>query len=192
MVPNDAATVSATPRRVRIGGEEHALAPLSIADFGALQVWVDSRFGDPFDLVNAEIARHPERYNPARQQHLFRIALDLARAPKPLIGTPEADELLRTVDGIKEVLFTSIAKAEPGFTRADADRLYGRMTIGDVARIFLLTHLDLVMSDPKAGTDGTPSPTAHPDDRPSRPTGGASSTPPPPTSRGRRRRRSRG
>jgi hypothetical protein len=188
---NDAITAAGTPRAVKLGGEEHALSPLMIGDLGHLQGWVDRQFGDPFDVVNAEIARNPGRYNTAQQQHLFRIALEISRAPKPLIGTPDADELLRTVEGVKEILYHAVRKAEPGFTRDDAARVYASMTIGDVARVFALTSLELVMTDPKAAGDGTPGPTTGAAGTgPS--TGGAPSTPSPGGSRGRRRRRSRG
>lgn len=191
---NDAATAAGTARTVRMGGEEHAFSPLMVADLGELQVWVDARFADPFDLANAEIGRNPGRYNTAQQQFLFRCAMEIARQPKPLIGTPEADELVRSVDGVKELLFLAVRKAEPGFTREDASRIYSRMSVGDVARLFVLTSLDLVMSDPKAGADGTPTPTPPTSAPPEPPgsTGGRSTTTPCPRSRGRRRRRSRG
>ncbi len=151
-ISNDAATLAATPRLVTLGGEPHRVSPLSIADFGRLQEWVDRQSPDPFDLANAQVATG--RYNAAQQQFLYRTAMELALQGSCRIGSPEADERLRSLDGFREILYLSIAKAEPGFTRADADRLYDRMTPGDLARVCTLTDVDLVVGAgaPKAET----------------------------------------
>jgi hypothetical protein len=165
----DAATVTGAFRRVAIGGEEHAVAPVTLRMLGDLQAWVDAQFVDPFAIVNEQVGKGG--YNTAQQQYLYRVAMDLARQPKPMIGTPEADELLRSYAGFREILFRCVGKAEPGFTRGDAERLYDAMGPAELIRLLVLVNLDMVMSDPKADGGATAG------DGP--PTGGGSSTPPP-------------
>ncbi|WP_422924504.1 hypothetical protein [Singulisphaera sp. PoT] len=185
---NDLSSLTGQAKRLTVGGEVFDLHPLTIDDFGKLQEWVDRQYPDPFDLVNKQISagrvtldddgkEKREEYNVTQQQFLFRIAMEQSSNCKHLIGRPDADALLSTLEGVKQLLLLSIRKSRPDFTDEDADRLYRRMTIGDVARVYQATNADMVMGSerPKA-----PTPSGK-QDRPKRSrktngTGGRSST----------------
>jgi hypothetical protein len=166
---NDLASILARPRPLTVGGATYDVYPLTIDDFAKVQEWVEAQFPDPFDVANRQIEAgkpgkdedgNPSRvpYTLAQQQFFYRTALDLSRARHPL-GTPEADELVRSVEGAKFLLWLSIAKGRPGFRREDAARLYEHLTMGDLARVFAATDADKVLSDPKdPATDGTGTP----------------------------------
>lgn len=158
---NDLTTLSARPRVLRVGDEAHDVHPFTFDDFADLQAWVDSQFPDPFDLATKAIdagrlvvrdgkpAREP--YPVAQQQHLIKVALEQSSRGRRLIGTPEADEKAQSLDGVKEILYLSIRKGNPDFTRGDAARLYKHMTYGHVARLYQDTEVARVLTDPKAG-----------------------------------------
>jgi hypothetical protein len=146
---SDLLSVTATPRALRIGGEEHRLSPLTVDDFGELQAWVDSQFPDPFEVANAVIARGD--YTVPQQQFFYRLAMEQSTRGKRLIGSsPEADDMVRSLEGTIQLLWISVRKAEPGFTPDDAVRLRKKMSFGDIARVFQVTNADMVLSDPKA------------------------------------------
>jgi hypothetical protein len=165
---NDFASISNRPRPIVADGRTYLIHPFSVADFGALQVWVDSQFPDPFDLVDAQIekgrlvtepdgSRLRQPYPMAVQQFLLRTAHEAASKGRRLIGMAEADEKLQSVDGLKELLYLAILKGDPSFTREDAAKLYPKLSVGQVSAVFAHTGAALVCNDPKApGAAGTP------------------------------------
>jgi len=162
---NDVASLTGCPHTVKLGGAPFQVYPLTIQDLGTLQAWVDGQFPDPFDTVNQEIERgrfalgddgKPTRvpYSVAQQQYMLKCAMEQKEKGKHLIGTPEADSKLHTMEGVKQLLLVSIRKGDPTFSDAQADELYRKMSVGDVQQLVAITHLDMVTSDPK---DPTPS-----------------------------------
>lgn len=163
---DDLASLAGAPRPLKLAdGTTFRVYPLTIEDLGTLQAWVDAQFPDPFDIASREIDRgrlvldaqgraSREPYPVAQQQFLLRAAMELKEKGARLIGTPEADAKLQSYEGLKQLLLVSIRKGDPGFSEADADLLYRRMGVGDVAQLVLLTNLSMVTSDPKAGTPG--------------------------------------
>lgn len=129
-------------------GEAHDLAPLTFEDYGDLQAWLDAQWPDPFALARGQMASG--EFSLAQQQFLLRVALELAAKPKPKLGTEDADALVRSVEGQREVLYLSIRKAEPGFTRDDAARFHAKLAEGEQARAMALSEADRVAGDPKA------------------------------------------
>lgn len=167
---NDVASLTGAPRTLRLGGESTLVYPLTIEDLGTLQTWVDDQFPDPFEIAAREIDRgrlvfdaqgKPSRepYPVAQQQFLLKTAMELREKGRRLIGTPEADSKLHSVEGMKQLLLVSIRKGDPTFDEAAAAELYRKMGVGDVAQLCILTDLSMVTSDPK---DPTPSGTETP------------------------------
>ena len=178
MIANDLTTMTATPLSLSIGGEAYPMAPLTWSDWGRMQAWVDSQFPDPFEIVKAEIASGD--YTVAQQQFLLRAALEQKAKGRRLIGTPDADERIRSLEGTIELLYWSIVKADPTFTREKAEAMGRTLTMGDIVRIHVLTQADQVLSDPKAETgtttpDGTATTSSGPTAEPAS-TGGGSGT----------------
>lgn len=156
---NDLATLNRVPKLFRFGGKDYAIHPLSFQEIGQLQAWVDQQFPDPIQVADEAIARGG--YSVSQQQFLYRTAMELATKGRRLVGTSEADEKLQSFDGIMEILFHSIAKGDPTFTREDAQKIGRTLTPGDVQAIFAATNMDMVLSDPKAeaGMTTPPGPT---------------------------------
>jgi hypothetical protein len=156
---NDLATLTAQPTRLSIGGDTYLAYPLTIGEFGEMQAFVDRTFGDPFTLAQAQIATG--KYTVAQQQFLLKTAMELSQRGKPLLGTPEADERVRSNEGVKYLIYLSIRKGRPDFTEAAAGALFDRMTPGDIEMLFRATDADKVLSDPKApmpdGAEPSPS-----------------------------------
>lgn len=144
---NNIATLTAQPQILRVEDKEYKVYPLTFADLGALQVWIDSQYPDPFDAVARAIKSN--HFNFAQQQFLLDKAIEKATQPKRLIGSPEADELLMSAEGYKQVLILSIRKGDPSFSDDDAKSLFDRMTPADVAKFQSLSNLDMVANDPK-------------------------------------------
>ncbi len=143
---NDLATLTAQPRTLTVEGQAYDVHPLKIEDVGALQKWVHEQYPDPIATVHARCQGLPLKV----QQHLMGVAAELACRPLPKIGTPEADGLLESVDGIKEILFLAIRRGRPAFTRADAEALFAKLSEAELARVFRDTGVAAVVGDPKA------------------------------------------
>lgn|SRR5574343_18998 len=144
---NDLASLTAQPMPLRVGGKEYKVYPLTFSDLGALQAWVDAQFPSPFELANKAIAAG--NYNVEQQKFLLKSALELAAKSRRLIGTPEADELLMSSEGYKQVLVLAIRKGDPGFSDKDAEELFRQMNPMDLASMQAATSLDMVLTDPK-------------------------------------------
>lgn len=145
---NSIAVLTAQPKKFKVGDKEYQLHPLTIEDLGKLQAWIDSQFPDPFDVVKNAFAKH--EYNVAQQQFMMRVALEQASRPKHLIGSPEADELLMSMEGIRQFILISIQKGDPDFTIDDLNELVAKMTSTDIAQAMNSTGLDMVVTDPKS------------------------------------------
>jgi hypothetical protein len=142
------ASLTAQPRIITIDGRDYAIHPLTLDDFGKLQGWIDRQFPDPLEVADAAIKKG--LYNVTQQQHLMKLAMEQALKPKHLIGSdPEADRLLLSSEGVKQQLVLSISKGDPGFTEADADALFAKLSPFDLIRVFSATGADLVIDDPK-------------------------------------------
>lgn len=185
---HDVASLTGQPRKLTVAGRDYLLHPLTIADFGELQAWVDAQFPDPFEVVQAAIAKGA--FNYVQQQFLLEKALAASTQGKRLIGTPEADRLLLSMEGVKRILVISIRKGDPGFTEEAARDLYLHMGIADLAAMQQITTVAMVASDPKGGSGSEPTSgisTSRPTPDPAS-TGGSSSTTRPRSSSGRRKR----
>lgn len=143
---------------------EHLVFPLTFEDLGSLQRWVDAHFPDPYDTAWRAIQRQREEgrpFNVAQEQYLLKNAQELALRPRHLIGMPEADALLLSIEGFRQIVVAGIRKGDPSFDDAAAERLTKHMTQLDILRVYSATQVNLVLSDPKAGTPGG-SPSATP------------------------------
>jgi hypothetical protein len=170
------AQLTGQPKKLTAGGKDYLIYPLTLDDLGKLQSWIDGHFPDPFAVIGKAIERGA--YTVPQQQYLMQQALSLSVRPQRLIGTPEADSLLQSVDGIKQLLLLSIRKGRPEFSEADAAELFAAMGLGDIQAAFAVTGVGMVMSDPK-GSRKTSSSTGISESRRPRKkvlTGGSSTT----------------
>lgn len=197
---NSLADLTGQPMRLRVAvrdeagdptGEtlEYRVHPLDFGDIGALQRWIDAQSPDPYESAWEAIARQDAKgkpFNVAQQQFLLKNAAELAMRPANLIGTPEADRLLLSTEGLRQIILAGIRKGDPSFDGEAADRLVRSMTQADILRAYAASQMDLVISDPKAAPPAeTPSrkPTGSGGSRRTRRAakarrrGGASSTP---------------
>jgi hypothetical protein len=135
----------------------HLVYPLNFADLGELQRWIDSCFPDPYACAWDAIQRQRDKgqaFNVAQEQLILKNAGELALRPKHLIGTPEADMLLMSAEGMKRIIIAGIRKGDPTFDDAKAERLIQHMTQADIARAYVASQVPLVASDPKAMPPG--------------------------------------
>jgi hypothetical protein len=147
-------SLTAQPKKLTVNGQEYLIHPLTLDDLGQLQSWIDSQFPDPFQVIGKAIANG--NYTVTQQQYLFSQALERSTRSKNLIGTPEADRLLQTVEGMKRLLCLSIRKGRPEFTEEEAGVLYRALGLGDVQAAFAASEVNLVMGDPKVPTKKKP------------------------------------
>ncbi len=145
------ASLNASPRSVPIGGEVFEVHPLTLNDQGKLQAWLETQLPDPLGLVQA----HIDKAKPSMEvsKYLLREALHEASRTRVFLNSPEALPYLNSADGICEILWLSIAKGRPDFTRERAREVFGAMTPADVLKLQMATELDQVMAgddDPKA------------------------------------------
>ena len=112
---NSISSLTGQPRPLTAGGQTYQIYPLTIDDLGQLQGWIDSHFPDPFQTVQAAIAAG--NFNVTQQQFLLARAVEQSVRPRHLIGTPVADELLQSVEGLKVHAGPVDQERVPGFFR---------------------------------------------------------------------------
>jgi hypothetical protein len=132
---------------------EYLIYPLRFSEHGALQRWIDAQFPDPHRVAFEAIRTAKEMgagLGVAQEQYLMRLASDQAMKPKHLIGTPVADELLLSLEGIRRILLEGIRKGDPTFDDAKVDELLKHMDQADYLIAYRATQMDLVIADPKS------------------------------------------
>ncbi len=161
---NNLATLTSqpTPLKVEVKGLdgkptgevlEYLIYPFMMSDYGKMQVWIDQQFPDPFDNARACIQKAIDAgkpFNVAQEQYLLKVASELATRGRRIIGTPEADQLMVSFEGALRVIEISIQKGDPTFDEAKAKRLYENMTAADFVKLYMITQVQYVLSDPKA------------------------------------------
>lgn len=151
---NDFASLAGRPHTLTVGGATYQVHPLTFGDLADVQRWVEAQLPDPLAVAEAALDRFPVPI----QKHLITQALEIASRPKPRLGTPVADELVRSAAGTAELLRLCIAKGDPSFDEDDARALFERLTIGQLARFFRESGAELILSDPKVETGTSPAP----------------------------------
>lgn len=150
---NDLATLNGKGQTITADGREYRCLPLTLDDHGDLQAWIDTQQLDPFEVVSHQIE---SRAIPIEvQKFLYRSALELSTRNRVLIGSPEANALLDSAAGEREILYLSIRKGDPTFTRAQAAEVYTQLR--EAARLKALGAADVMRGeadDPKAPTNG--------------------------------------
>jgi hypothetical protein len=149
---NGISSLTRQPRPLKVAGldETYLLHPLTIDDVGRLQGWIDAQFPDPFAVAQRAIDRG--NYTVLQQQYLLKLAMESATQPGHPIGTPEADHLLQSMEGFKELLKLSIRKGKPEFSDEDAQRLFMHCGLADLQAVYAATEVEIVMGDPKGGS----------------------------------------
>jgi hypothetical protein len=142
--------LTAAPRRITIGGESFEVHPLTLADHGKLQAWIDAQLPDPLAAVQKHIDATKVPMEIAK--YLYKSALDQVARTRVFIHSPEALPYLNSADGVIEILWLSISKGRPDFTRDKARDVFGKLTPADVLKLQQATELDQVLAadDPKA------------------------------------------
>lgn len=144
---NDLKILTAQPQPIVLGDETYMAHPLTVDDWGEVQAWLDAQHKNPFTVVKAAIAEGG--FSMAIQQYMINQALDRATKPTCRIGSPEADELLTSMQGYAQILYISIRKGRPEFTVKDAAELAMKLTAIDMVEIGQATTLNMMASDPK-------------------------------------------
>ena len=145
---NDLATLMGAPRSLTVDGREYHIYPLTLGDLGKLQAWLNSKLPDPFRAIEGRL----EGLTVEQQKYLLRDAADRANRPRVIpFQSAEGQELLQTFEGVKELLWLSIHRGDPGFSREDAEALAGRISLG---------ALDAIQDTAFGEPGGTPGPKA--------------------------------
>lgn len=150
---NDLNSLTGGPRGwLVIDGERYGVYELTLGELGELQSWINAQFADPLAYVTERLGNG---LTPAQEQHLLRVALELATKPRALLGTPEADALIRGTEGAKMMLWFSIKKGRPGFTLDQAKALLSCLTPLQLEQAFEASSVESVLGDPKQTAGGT-------------------------------------
>ncbi|GAC1307089.1 MAG: hypothetical protein NVSMB14_12780 [Isosphaeraceae bacterium] len=145
---NDLASLNAkTFGTVEANGRTYTVHPLTLADLGELQAGVDSQAPDPFDAVSEQLGTG--RFTPAQERHLLDGAIKAATARKPRIGEEEADERLRTFEGLKQIVYLGIKRGDHSITLAEVSKIVEELDPAQLAKVLNATEADKAIGDPK-------------------------------------------
>jgi hypothetical protein len=142
-------TLTGSARTVVLAGESYQVYPLTLADLGELQAWLDTQLPDPLALVR----RHIDAANVPMEQAKFLYAEALREASKTRIhlSSPEALPYINGANGVIELLFLAIRKGRPNWSRDQARTVFESLTPADIQRLQSLTELDQVVPEVDAG-----------------------------------------
>ena len=149
-----------------VGQASYRLAPLEFADLQELEAWVFTRLPDPIQIAK-ELARD---LPPDLAKDILLEAYEDVKNGARKLGSPEANRLLSTPDGFREMLYLSGRKYQPNMTREDWGRVLARIVEeeGETLAEALSERNGGALPDPKAPSSSMS--TGAP------PTGGTSST----------------
>jgi hypothetical protein len=147
-------SLTGSPRTVTLGGEPYQVFPLTLADLGELQAWLDTQLPDPLAVVK----RHIDSGGVPMEQAKFLYSQALAEATKTRLHLSSPDSLpyLNSPAGVCQMLLLTVRKGRPGWTLADAQALCGKLTPADIMRLQTITELDKVL--PAEGDSSDPNP----------------------------------
>ena len=142
-------TLTGSARTVVLAGEPYQIHPLTLADLGELQAWLDAQLPDPLALVR----RHIDSGNVPMEQakYLYAEALKEASRTRVHLSSAEAMPYLNGAAGVIELLFLSIRKGKPEWTRLQARTVFESLTPADIQRLQNITELDQVVPEANAG-----------------------------------------
>ena len=149
---NDLASLAGKPKPLLVDGREYAVYPLTIDDLADLQAWCDRQCPDPIEAVAKHLGSG--KFNPVQEKYLLRMAVEVATAPRPKIGSPETQAMIGSLEGCAMLLWLSIRKGDPGFSEEAGKTLAKKIGVGRVHQVIEFTGADMVASDPKATKPG--------------------------------------
>lgn len=150
----DAQTASGAGAKVTLGGRELTLHPLTVGDLGDLQAWVHTQLPDPI-----KVAKELAEGLPAEvAKELALNAYEDVRSGARRLGSPEAVQLLNTLQGWRELLFLHGRKGQPSMTRDDWESVVLRAVEADLAQLqeSLGEEKGGAVPDPKAPSSSPP------------------------------------
>jgi hypothetical protein len=163
-------TLTAAPLTIELGGRPLRIAPLTIADLGELQAWINAQLianaPDPIAIARRLAEGFPPEVQSELLREAYRDARDAREArPTAPIGTSEAFAVTGTAAGVKEILALALRKHQPDLTAEDLDGIVGSLLPGDLDYLFAHAFGTERPDGPKArgaGADATGPPTGPP------------------------------
>jgi hypothetical protein len=153
---HDSAILANQPAVITVQGREYRLYDLSLQDLTDLQSWVDTKFRDPLAVVAVFLASPAgAKLAVETRKWMLAEARQAACKPSPRLGMREATEQILAMDGLREILWLSIRRGDPTFTRTDLAELCNHVTFDQLEAAIARTGIIATRpegdgSDPKA------------------------------------------
>ncbi|MBI5724598.1 MAG: hypothetical protein HZA50_11605 [Planctomycetes bacterium] len=106
--------ITAAPSVLALNGVEYRLSPLRDCDYGEFERWVQDRY---FDVAKRNLADLPDAQKDSLLRHAYERAAGLT------INSPEALNLMVTVDGAAKLMYLSLRREHPAITQEEATKL---------------------------------------------------------------------
>lgn len=136
------------PKTLEVDGTEYQLYGLDLNDLADFEMYANTLLVGQFEGLWRSLA--PLALNIEHLKYVTQLAAD--RTMKYFeFGSPELNQMMLALVGQRELLYLSVRHGKPEFTRADAAKLFGRMTRPQAERVLLLTGL---FTDDKAEAAG--------------------------------------
>ncbi len=141
--------LTAAEHVVEIGGKAWRLAPLTLADYGAIENRIIAGRPDPIEVAK----RHLPGLDARQQEVLLARALDAAAAARRA-SIEEIDAFRRTPEGIVFVFWLAASKHHGDLSLEDARELLG--TLADEERRRLAAGVEACLGVPLGKPAGQP------------------------------------
>lgn len=136
---DDLREIFAQPTEIRLSsGKVIQARPINFEDFSALQKWIDDQQPSAMDAAEKQIIRgrlvsdgnggiRREPYPEDMQKFLYDRALHWDSTRRVFLGSSEAEALLRSQSGVRQLARMALKKGTPNVTDAEIDEVLGKM-----------------------------------------------------------------
>lgn len=173
-MPNDLPTMNSQPKLVSCNGKTYKVYPLTFEDMGNVQLWIDEQQEKrTMGAMERAIARGTLPVE--IQKFMARSSMDLLARNRILLGTPEAETFMQSLEGMVYLTWYSIQKGDKAFTIEEAEQIV-KSEMGALFQEQVKVAADIVgPDDPKSTAPGNGSQTPGAEPKLDT-TGGASTT----------------
>lgn len=145
------ADIAASGRAIEIRGKNYLLLPLTFADFGHLESWVE---GLPLEIAKL----HMKGLEPAERQQLLQAAWDDSKPGTIGLSSPELTTMLQSARGAIQLLWLSLRKTEKDITTEQVGSLITPSNLHEITNTIMIISgmIDEEPSPPGSEDDENP------------------------------------
>jgi len=148
--------MNSQPKPIVVKGKTYLVHPLNFEEMGELQEWLYAQQRKQV-MTAVEEAVERNKLPVEVQKYLALAALDTLARNRILIGTPEADTLMNSLEGIVYMTWLGVRRGDPSFRLEDAvevAKVIVESAMGEAIQQQIIEAVDVLRTDDPKSTAG--------------------------------------